>query len=600
MLSQRNKDFSYSPFNTLKKLWAYLSPSRKQQFIVLLLIMLFVSLSEILSISAVIPFLGALSSPEFLYSNTTLKPLFNFFNIYNPKDLLFPLTILFGLTSLIVALMRLFLLTSITKLAFSIGADFSNSIYKKTLYQKYEIHCSRNSSQVIDGVITKTNNIIFNVIIPTLKFISSFLILALILLAMIFFQPGITILTFGVFGLAYYVIIKLTRLKQLNDGNLVAKGTTALVKLVQEGMGGIRDILIDNNQEIYCKAYKSQDSLLRKAQGEYLVISQSPRIFMEAIGILIICFLAFFLTQKNNQVNEVFAILGVLALGAQRLLPLLQQIYISLSDIRFNYASLIEVVSLLEQPLPFHENLPKRSALTFTDKIVIKNLNFRFDAKLPYVINGVNLIIKKGHRIGIVGKTGSGKSTFLDIIMGLLDPTSGYLKIDNEVINVKNKRSWQVNIAHVPQNIFIADGTIEENIAFGIDKDKINHQAVINAAKQADIHDDIKMLPNKYQTLTGERGIRLSGGQKQRLGIARALYKQANIIIFDEATSSLDNKTEKSVMDAIDSLDNNLTLIIVAHRVSTLKRCNEIIEFDKGIIKFKGSYNKYIELNKDF
>jgi ATP-binding cassette subfamily B protein len=364
---------------------------------------------------------------------------------------------------------------------------------------------------------------------------------------------------------------------------------------LQEGLGGIRDILLDNNQKIYCKTYHNADLSLRRAQGDNMFISQSPRFAMEALGMVLIALLAYFLAQKASEVSKIVPTLGLLALGAQRLLPLLQQAYSSFSDIRVSRISLFDVLSLLKQPLPNYAHLPKPKPLVFKEKIHVKSIRFQFDKNLPYVLNDINFVIPKGSRLGFIGETGSGKSTMLDIIMGLLDPTEGVVEVDGKVITKKNKRFWQANIAHVPQNIFLTDSTIEENIAFGIPPNEIDHKEVIKAAKQAQIYNDIESWPKKLKTLVGERGIRLSGGQRQRIGIARALYKKANVIIFDEATSSLDVKTERSVMNSIEKLNKNLTLLIIAHRITTLKNCNQIIEIEKGMIKRKGSYKDIIK-----
>jgi ATP-binding cassette subfamily B protein len=276
--------------------------------------------------------------------------------------------------------------------------------------------------------------------------------------------------------------------------------------------------------------------------------------------------------------------------GAQRLLPLLQQAYAAWTSIRAGQASLQDSLELLDQPIPDDINHPFALPISFKRCIELKEIAFRYDSKSPYVLKGINLSIIKGSRIGFIGSTGSGKSTLLDIIMGLQQPTSGFMEIDGHPVGSGNFRSWQAHIAHVPQVIFLSDSSIEANIAFGVPKDQINHDRVLQAAQKAKIAETIESWPKKYNTLVGERGIRLSGGQRQRIGIARALYRQADVIIFDEATSSLDNETEEGVMQAIDSLGGELTLLIIAHRLSTLKNCSQIFELGMGGIKRVGRY----------
>jgi ATP-binding cassette subfamily B protein len=281
-------------------------------------------------------------------------------------------------------------------------------------------------------------------------------------------------------------------------------------------------------------------------------------------------------------------------LGAQRILPLLQQFYTSLTSLRGGQASLEDVLHLLNQPLPDYLSLASIKKLTFDRQIELLGISFKYGSDQPWILSEINLRIPAGARVGIIGATGSGKSTMLDIIMGLITPTCGSLLIDGKVITLENHRGWQAHIAHVPQAIYLADSTIAENIAFGVPLEKIDHDAVRLAAQRAQLSAVVESWPQKYSTPVGERGVRLSGGQRQRIGIARALYKDADVIILDEATSALDNETESSVMTAIESLDKNLTVIIVAHRLSTLKGCNQVIEMVRGEINRVGSYQEII------
>jgi len=333
---------------------------------------------------------------------------------------------------------------------------------------------------------------------------------------------------------------------------------------------------------------------LRRAQGSNAFIGGSPRYALEMLGMVLIAGLAYFLAHKPGGVAEALSILAVLAIAAQRMLPLLQQGYLAWANIKGHQASLQDTLALLNQSMP--KNIDGAiTPISFEREIKLQDLSFRYISEGAWVCQKLNLVIKKGSRIGLIGPTGSGKSTLIDLIMALLEPTDGALVIDDQIISVENSRSWQMHLAHVPQAIYLADTSIEENIAFGSPKDKIDAARIRLAARQAQIDSFIETLPEKYETFVGERGVRLSGGQRQRIGIARALYKQADVLIFDEATSALDNETERSVMDAIDGLDRNLTVVIIAHRLTTLQCCDAIIELNAGSIIRSGTYQELVE-----
>ena len=309
---------------------------------------------------------------------------------------------------------------------------------------------------------------------------------------------------------------------------------------------------------------------------------------------MLIAALAYSLAQQVDGIAKAIPILGALALGAQRLLPVLQQAYGSWSQIVGGQASLQDTIDLLDQQLPDYADQPAASPMPFRHEICLQQLGFRYSPQTPHVLTGLNLTIAKGSRVGFIGTTGSGKSTLLDIVMCLLPPSEGLLLIDGQAATHVNHRAWQAHIAHVPQSIFLADSTIEENIAFGVPKDQIDPRRVRQAAQQAQIAQSIESWPKQYETFVGERGIRLSGGQRQRIGIARALYKHADVIIFDEATSALDSETEQAVMQAIEGLSDDLTLLIIAHRLTTLKSCTQIVEVAGGRIRRSGSYQEIV------
>ena len=578
----------------LARLWHHISPRRRGQFGLLLVLMILASFAEILSIGAVLSFLAVLTTPDLVFENPVAQPLIQTLGLASAEQLLLPLTIAFGLAALIAGAMRLLLLWANIRLSFATGADLSISIYRNTLYQPYAVHVARNSSEVINGISGKANSVIYNIITPALTLISASVMMSAILIALLSVDPVIALAAFGGFGVIYVFIIRLARNRLIIDSQLIARESTQVIKSLQEGLGGIRDVLIDGSQATYCQTYRNSDLPLRRAQGNNLFISQSPRYGMEALGMLLIAALAYTLAKQTDGIAKAIPVLGALALGAQRLLPVLQQAYGAWSSIRGGQASLQDTLELLDQPLPDYAEQIVSKPLLFEEQINLNQLSFRYNQETPWVLKNLNLTISKGSRVGFIGSTGCGKSTLLDIVMGLLLPTEGTLEIDGQPITIGNHRSWQAHIAHVPQAIFLADSTIEENIAFGVPQGKIDHERVRRAAQQAQIADIIKTWPKQYQTIVGERGIRLSGGQRQRIGIARALYRQADVIIFDEATSALDNETEQAVMQAIESFSDDLTVLIIAHRLTTLKNCTRVVELGDGGIKRIGNYQDIV------
>ena len=588
------KTYNISLVALLKRLWLKIKYQRRRQLALLVVLMIISAFAEIISIGAVLPFLAVLTAPDRVYGNSAIQPFIQVLGISSSDQLIFPLTMFFGVTAIGAGLLRILLLKLSTRLSFSIGAELGMDVYRRTLYQPYAVHVSRNSSEVIDAIVNKANAVIFGIMAPSLTLISSSILMIGILIALFTINPLIAFSAFGGFATIYFVIIQLSRKKLKIYSQSIARDSIFVIKSLQEGLGGIRDVLLDGSQSVYCDIYQKADLSLRRAQGNIQFIGQSPRPAMEALGMLLIAILAYLLTRQQNGVSDAIPVLGALALGAQRLLPVLQQAYNSWIGMLSVQSSLQDTIELLDQPLPENIDQPNPLPILFQKQININQLSFRYSTHTPLVLNNINLVITKGSRLGFIGVTGSGKSTLLDIVMGLLSPTEGSLGVDGQLITLANNRSWQAHIAHVPQSIFLSDATIEENIAFGVPKEKIDHGQVRHAAQQAQIAEMIETWSEGYQTFVGERGVRLSGGQRQRIGIARALYKQADVIIFDEATSALDNETEEAVMQAIESLSKDLTLLIIAHRLSTLKNCTQIVELGSGGIKRVGTYQDIV------
>lgn len=576
------------------RIYQHIGYSRRMQFSLLFILMIIASFAEVISLGAVIPFLSVLTSPESLLKSTTIQKIIFKFHINNAKDLLLPITIFFSIAVILSGIMRFVLLWFQTRLCYSVGADFSYNIYRKTLFQKYSIHISRNSSEVISGISNKANSIIYAALLPLLSTLSSILMLLMMLSILLYINTQVTIITVLGFILIYSLIIKFANKKLAYYSTLSSIKSSQVVKAIQEGLGGIRDVLIDGTQNAFCEIYKNADFPLRRAQANVVIIGGSPRFGIESLGIVLVAILAYSLSSREGGIGTAIPTLGAFALAAQRMLPILQQAYSNWTIIKSSEAYLSDTLDLLDQPLPQYANDEKIAPINFGSKIILKNISFKYLDKYPFVLKNINLEINKGEMIGFIGTTGSGKSTLLDIIMGLISPTKGTMLIDNLVLNESNFRSWQTHIAHVPQSIFLSDSTIAENIAFGVPFEKIDFEKIKLVCKKAQISDIIETWEKNYLTMVGERGIRLSGGQRQRIGIARALYKNAEVIVFDEATSALDNKTEFDVMNSINNLSQELTIIIVAHRLTTLKNCNKIIELKNGEISNIRNYSDLV------
>jgi len=567
------------------QLYCHIRQERKKQLMLIMALMLIASVAEVISIGAVVPFLGVLANPETVFQHEYAQPVIRYAGITEPSQLLLPFSAVFGIAALLSGAMRIALLWGQTRLAHAIGADLSYQIYKHTLYQPYSVHVARNSSEIIAGISTKANQVVSAAVLPVLTILTSLVMIVMVLFALVAFNPIISFSAIAGFAAIYSLFVLITRKRLVSNSLQISQKSNQIVKSLQEGLGGIRDVLIDGTQAAYCTVFRSADLPLRRAIANNQIIAQIPRYGVESLGMVLIVVLAYFLNGLEEGMLGALPLLGALAVGAQRMLPMLQQAYAAWTTIRGAQAVLQDALMLLEQPLPEYAEGPTTSKISFQQTIKLQNISFRYSDDTPWVLTGLDLEIKKGANIGFIGTTGSGKSTLLDITMALLHPTDGSMSVDGVTITEKNHRGWQSHIAHIPQAIFLSDATIAENIAFGLPIDKIDFDRVGRAAKQAQIHETIMTWDNGYNTKVGERGVRLSGGQRQRIGIARALYKQANLLILDEATSALDNATEKAVMNTIYDTHADITILMVAHRLSTLQDCDLIIELENGKIK---------------
>lgn len=510
------------------------------------------------------------------------------------SSILLPATLLFAVVAVLSGAVRVLVIWASNKVTFAIGYDLGVEVYRRTLFQPYSYHAARNSSEIIGG-LNKVQLVINNLLMPLMTSVIAVITSAAILTALLMVDPLIAIVAGAGFTILYLLITLATRRKLHRNSEIISRVHNTRVQVVQEGLGGIRDVLIEGLQDVYVDRFKRIDAALRQAQVVNAAIGAVPRYLVEAIGMVLITVLAYWLSQRDGGLVGALPVLGALAIGAQKLLPLMQQVYVGWASIIGSSRVINDVVDLVDQPIPT-EYLDEhvRSPLPFQRNLDLREVSFRYTQNGRDIIKKLSLQIEKGRRVGFIGKTGSGKSTALDLIMGLLEPTSGSILIDGKPLCSANRRQWQSRIAHVPQTIYLSDASIAENIAFGVENANIDNVRVRDAAKQASIAQYIERLPKGYETQVGERGVRLSGGQRQRIGIARALYKQADVLIFDEATSALDDGTEDSVMQAIGNLGKELTVMMIAHRLSTLSACDCIFEMSDGRLIRRGSYAEIV------
>lgn len=578
----------------LKGLWSHISNRRRRQFGMLLLLTIISSFAEIISLGAVLPFIGVLTDPDKVMSYPFVKEFAQYFGIDNGNELVLPLTLAFGAAAVLSGLMRLLLVWGTLNLGNITGADLSIDVYRRTLYQPYATHIQRSSSEIISGITQKVG-IATGVLISIVIVLTSLFLFVSIIATLLIVEPWMAFISAVVFGFAYGFIALSARKKLLGNSQIMALEQNRVVKALQEGLGAIRDVLLDGTQNVYVDIYGKAVIRLRRANAENSFISQAPRYALETLALLLISGFVIILSGRPDGLSNALPILALLALGAQRLLPIMQQLYGNWSVVKGSEAALIDVLDLLEQDRHDYITTGSIQSLYLKESICFENLSFSYAKDQQLVLNGIEFNIPKGARVGVIGGTGGGKSTMMDLLMGLLEPTEGVLKIDGKaIISDKERASWQRSVAHVPQSIFLSEGTVAENIAFGIPLDKIDHDRVRESAEKAQVANFIETRPERYGSLVGERGVRLSGGQRQRIGIARALYKNASVLVFDEATSALDNETEEAVMRTIENLSDDLTLFIVAHRLTTLKNCTHIVELNSGFITRIGTYKDII------
>lgn len=584
-----SQDAPQSTRTLLRGIWCHLSPRRRVQLAFLLVVMLVSGGAELASLGAVLPFLAVLSDPEHLWQQPLAQELGSRMGFTEPSQLLLPATLAFAAAAVVAALIRLINLWLNGRLAAAVGSDLSCEAYRRTLYQPYCVHLQRNSAAVITATTSQTGKVVAS-LNALLQLITSAVVSASLLIGLLMIDVVVALAAAALFIIVYLVFAIASKRELARNGQQIAMATKQQIKALQEGLGAIRDVLLDGSQVTYLQIYRQADRPQRQLQAKNGFIGAFPRYALEALGMVAISLLGGLLVLQRGSGSAVIPLLGALALGAQRLLPALQQIYSGWASLKGYNAAINAVVAMLNQPLPPLVNVAE--PLMLGESIRLEGVHFCYGPDQPKVLQGLDLEIRRGEHIGLIGTTGSGKSTLVDLLMGLLAPTAGRVLVDRNDLHDPNHPellvAWRSAIAHVPQSIYLADSSIAENIAFGVPPDRIDMDRVKKAASQAQIDSFIESSSNGYESFVGERGIRLSGGQRQRIGIARALYKQARVLVLDEATSALDNNTEQALMSAINKLSKELTIVMIAHRLSTVKLCDRVIRLAEGSVLADG------------
>ena len=564
-------------FKLIIRLKSHLSFNRKKQLFFLFLLMVSLAFTEAFSLATIVPFIGIFLNPDIFFSHPWLNPFIIFFEIKNEDQLFLSITIIFIFFVILSGLIKLLFVYKSNKITQLIEADLRSKIFKNNIEQSYSYHLEQNSNDVMSNIVQKTSSMA-SFIDDFIAILSSLMTILLVLGFLIFLKPFIIISITSVLVIFFVIIFLLNKKNILENSKKISENQDQIVNIFQNSIGYISEIIIYSLQDIFVSKFnKASNTIAAKFTYNYNK-TQSPRIYLEYITLLCLAALIFFFNESRDQVVSALTVLAALGLGAQKMLPLVNRIHSAITRMKGVQGVVIDSLNILDKSKKKIDKDLFSEKIFLKKSIKLKNICFSYDKKNKFILKNIDLEIKKGSKVGIKGATGSGKSTLGNIIIGLLDPTEGQLFIDDILINSQNKFAWQKNVSLIPQNVFMDDSTIAENIAIGIEPKEINLEKVKNAAKQAHIHDFIESTTDQYNEKVGERGIRLSGGQRQRIGIARALYREAKIILFDEATNQLDTDTESLIMKSISNLDKEVTVLFIAHRLSTLENCDQIID----------------------
>ena len=581
-----------------------LTPTQRKQFYLLQVLVIIMSLAEIVSIVSIVPFMTIVGDPSVLEKDNLLSILFLKSNIDDPYEFIFYLGFIVLATLAIATLVSMFITWRLTMFANKVGIEIGDRLYTYYLNQDWLFHTIGNSSNLTKKIANETTRVTSEILVPLMLMNSRIVLTFFILLLIFLHDPLILILFLLVFTLSYIILFKFVRKQLVINGKNISNMFLERFKLMSEGFGGIKEVLLLGRSNYFKERFIKAGNKLSYSLGINRTIALAPRYFMELLGFATMIGLVLYLI-KNSQGNLgiILPILSAYALAGMKLLPALQQIYHSIAQVKGN----ISAYETIQEDLK-NSNATETSQKVETNQQVwskhneinLKNITFNYPDKAIPALENISLTIKPNTTVGFVGTTGSGKSTLIDIILGLIKPQQGEIAIDGTPLTKKNLRMWQNKIGFVPQTIFLTEGTIAENITFGIPQDLIDYVQIKKVLKLAHLEEWVSQLEKGVYTKVGERGVQVSGGQKQRIGIARALYNEADVLVFDEATSALDGITEKNIMNAINKFTGQKTLIIIAHRMKTVEKCNQIFMMENGRVVDRGTYQQLLEKNEQF
>ncbi len=587
----------------LKKLSFLLTIHERKNVIFLMGMVLVLAMLEMIGIVSILPFIAVLMSPELIDTNIVLNAAFNtssLFGIETKNEFLFLLGIVVFL--ILITTLTFKFLTFYVQLRFTASLNYklAKRFVEGYLHQPYSWFLNRHSADLGKNILSEVSFVISQGVSPMIDFIKQSVVGLTIITMLFFVDPILTLIVGLTFSSAYGLIYLIIKKFMSHIGQSRLNANKWMFTSISDAFGAIKEIKVSGQEQTYVNRFSEPAKILAKVSALSGVISQLPRFVLEAItfgGMLLI--VLYLMSQKGNFITTL-PIIALYAYAAYRLIPTIQQVYTSLITLRFVGPALDALHKDLKS-LKLSDFKQSDDFLPLKKSITLKNINFNYPNSSRTALKNIHFSIDAKTSFGIIGATGSGKTTVVDIILGLLEAQQGMLEVDGKEINKFNSKDWQRSIGYVPQHIFLSDDSVAANIAFGIQNENIDYKAVERAAKIARLHEFVAdELPQKYQTTIGERGVRLSGGQRQRIGIARALYNNPKVLILDEATSALDNNTEKQVMNEIKKLEKDITLVMIAHRLSTVKECDSIILLEKGEIKAQGTFEELAKSNDDF
>lgn len=580
--------------NEVVAVFALLQRRRRMQLGVLAVLMCLGIVAELGAIGALIPFLAIMLAPEHAQAAGSARALELLTKSFPAADPKLAMTLLFILLTILAGALRIFVAWCTTRLSFAIGVDITAALFEKIVRRPYGEYKETNSGDIVGVVTKKSDDVVFGVIYPALVLVSAAAVSAAVSLLLIRVNPLMALSAFAVFGLFYSAVLAVTRTRLTRNSAAIAEGHVETVKMIQNALGGFRELTLHRLHSVFVAAYTASVAGLKRAQGDNVFLTTVPRYGLEMFAMTLVALLCYFITRNGGEVTAAIPLLGAFVMGAQRLLPSVQQIYWAIANIRGSQHSLAEVVEILREPgAPDAAEAP--GEFHFSEALRLVDVRFAHGRTAVPILDGCSLEVRKGARLGLVGATGSGKSTLLDLMMGLLLAQEGHVEVDGQRVDEFNRAAFQQLVAHVPQSIFLIDGTIAQNIAFGEDQAAVDMARVIEAATAAQLDEFILALPEGYQTRVGERGALLSGGQCQRIGIARALYRRPALLMLDEATSALDDRTEQLVMQAMCAMEG-MTIVMIAHRLKSLAFCDEVYEVRQGNVRRRGCSNNELGL----